>query len=67
MLEDLRNAAAESFEIEDTPPPAPPRRKKKPFLGMTAVQRFVLSLALFLTTVIVGALFLLLTGRIYLP
>lgn len=66
MLDDLRNAAAESFQVEETPPPAPPKRKKKPFLGMTAVQRFVLSLALFLTTLIVGALCLLLTGRIYL-
>lgn len=68
MLDDFRNAAAASFQEDETPPaPLLPKRKKRQFLGMTAVQRFVLALAIFLTTLIVGALCLILTGKIYLP
>lgn len=70
MLDDLRNSAAHSFE-EVSPPederveraPAQPR---EPFLGMTPQQRFVLALMLFLMVCVLGAFFLLITGKMVL-
>ena len=37
------------------------------FLGMTPIQRFILSVMIFLMTVILGAFFLILTGKVVLP
>lgn len=37
------------------------------FLGMTAVQRFVISLLFLMMVCILGAMFLLVTGSLYLP
>lgn len=71
MLDDLRNSS--SF-IEEEPPveeePQPKRftqRKKETFLGMTAPQRFALSLLLFLMVCVIGVFALLFTGSISLP
>ncbi len=43
---------------------APPPRPANPrFLGMTGIQRFILSVLLFLVVCVLGAMFLLITGK----
>jgi hypothetical protein len=75
MLDDLRNSS--SFEEEEEPleleeeeldaPSSRGYRRKEPFLGMTAPQRFVISLMLFIMTCVVGVLALVILEKIYLP
>jgi hypothetical protein len=69
MLDDLRNTA--STTNEPTPDSALPRsnaqKERGVFMGMSAVQRFVLALLLFLMSCVMGAGCLLLTGKIVLP
>lgn len=70
MLDDLRNSASQSSG--QTPDQAPfqdlnRQRQRPPFLGMSAVQRFVLALLLFLMSCVLGAGCLILTGKVYLP
>lgn len=77
MLDDFRNSAASSYEEpqpESTPTQSPPpasgrrtRRKQRLFLGMTAIQRFVLAVMIFFMTGILGTLCLLVTEKIYIP
>lgn len=71
MFEDLRNEA-NFIDDEETPPtevgtgvmrPALQERKET-FLGMTAQQRFILSLMLFFMVCILGVVALVLTGSI---
>ncbi len=67
MLADLRNSAAHSFE-EVSPPEderevRAPVRSREPFLGMTPQQRFVLALMVFMMVCVLGAFFLLITGK----
>ena len=62
MLDDLRHST-EFFEEEVRPV----EEDRPGFLGMTAGQRFVLVLMLFLMVVVLGALFLFVTDSIYLP
>lgn len=72
MLDDLRNS---SSYIEDEPDAKPPvdnyqparRRQKETFLGMTAIQRFIISLILFLLVCVLGTFALLFTNSIALP
>ncbi|MCS6994404.1 MAG: hypothetical protein N2117_05095 [Anaerolineales bacterium] len=74
MFDDLRNSDQPIFQGEELNKPQPvpkssgfsaPRKKKSgKFLGMTAVQRFVLSTLLFLTACMVSIVVLLVTGRI---
>jgi hypothetical protein len=72
MLDDLRNSS--SF-IDDEPPAEQEpvrqrvarRRKKDTFLGMTAQQRFIISLMLFLMVCLMGTFALLISGSIALP
>ena len=72
MLDDLRNSAAQSFQEEEPAPieasemDAQPRNSA-PFLGMTAAQRFVVALLLFLMTCVFGTFCLLATQKIVLP
>lgn len=71
MFEDLRNAAGsdlfEEVEEDESNPfetfaaAAVERR----FLGMTAAQRFIISLLLFGTVVVMGLTCLLVTGRVW--
>ncbi len=61
-------------EQEAAKPAAPPRRKVKAkraasnssgrFLGMTPFQRFALALMLFITVCMLGAMLLLVTGKV---
>jgi hypothetical protein len=72
MLDNLRESASQSpfFQENQTPPPdkpAPERRQRRPsgpFLGMTAAQRFILALMLFIITCLLGTLCLMVTEKI---
>ena len=68
MLDDLRNSAGSPFLDEE------PIEEEKPttrinsgnFLGMTAPQRFVVSLFLFFMVLILGVFLLILFQKVYL-
>ena len=71
MLDNLRDDAASSFYEEDTIPPeevevvqTPKRKKSGKLLGMTPIQRFILSVMLMITVCALGSVCLLLTNRI---
>lgn len=77
MLDDLRNSASKSFQEEEEDPnqaPAPrhevirlqkPRGERAPFLGMTAQQRFVVALLLFMMVSVMGVLVLVAAEKIF--
>ena len=70
MLDDLRNSATQFIEEEPPAPELKLERSASPtglFLGMTATQRFVLVLMIFLMVIVLGVLFLFATDSIYLP
>jgi hypothetical protein len=68
MLDDLRNSAEASFLDEDQLELENQyKAKEKRFLGMTAAQRFILSVLLFILVVVMGTLLLLVTGKMVLP
>ncbi len=73
MLDDLRNSSSfvdeeDNNEQEEVIAHRPARRRgKETFLGMTAQQRFILSLMMFLMVCMLGAAALILTGSIALP
>ncbi len=82
MFDGLRNDAANSSDfdapadpfVEEQPPvkpPAPPRRRSKKtskrILGMTPVQRFMMSVMIMIATCLLGAMCLLITGKFVLP
>ena len=66
MLDDLRNSAGSPFLDDD--PFKPAEEEKRPqggnFLGMTAPQRFVVSVFLFLMIVILGGFLLILFQKV---
>ncbi len=67
MLDDLRNSASHSFDEEPSEPKRERRRSKEPerlILGMTAAQRFVVALLLFVMVCVLGTLFLVLTEKV---
>jgi hypothetical protein len=73
MLDNLRESASQSpfFQEEPPPPeqkPSPSRKKGASgnFLGMTAVQRFVIALMLFMMVCVFGSFILLATEKIWL-
>ncbi len=79
MLDDLRNSAAKSFQEEEEEQEkdkmAPQThevirlrrspRDSGPFLGMTAQQRFVVALMLFLMVSVMGVLLLVATDKVF--
>ncbi len=79
MLDDLRNSAANSFQEEDEEKEqdkmAPQthevirlrhsRRESGPFLGMTAQQRFVVALLVFLMVSVMGVLLLVAADKVF--
>ena len=73
MLDDLRNTASsgpeEPVAPELVPSGIPPVRQSSrgSFLGMTAAQRFVLVLMLFIMTCILGTFCLIITQKVALP
>jgi hypothetical protein len=69
MLDDLRKSAESSYLEEEAALEAlrnQPEVEKK-FLGMTASQRFILALMLLILVVVLGTLFLLVSGKMILP
>ena len=81
MLDDLRDSVTESY-LEDEEEEfydaddldsimdggdQGGKGDRKPFLGLTPSQRFIIVLILFLMTCVLGAFCLVLTGRMYLP
>jgi hypothetical protein len=73
MLDNLRESASQSpfFQDDQTPPqdekPPEIRKPSRPFLGMTAPQRFVIALLILSMTCMLSALCLLVTEKIVLP
>jgi len=69
MLDDLRNTAEASFleeeSVQQREALRPPKEKR--FLGMTAAQRFILSVLMLILVVVMGTLMLLVTGKMVLP
>ncbi len=68
MLDDLRNSAASQPFEEDLPPEKPEvrrtlRRSRGPLFGMTAKQRFIIALMLFLMVLVLGTFCLVVTGK----
>jgi hypothetical protein len=73
MFDNLREQAnaspfyeeeAQFQEAAGTGNAPPPRASASRFLGMTAPQRFILSVLLMLTVCVLGAMCLLITGKI---
>lgn len=70
MLDDLRRAADDDFDIDEeeqdvfAEEETAPNQPERLFLGMTAVERMFLSIFLFMTTFVLGLAFLVATNRI---
>jgi hypothetical protein len=70
MFEDFRKQAEQSeFGDDDLNElrPQPQNGEEKRFLGMTAVQRFIIAALLFVMTVLLGFLLLIVTSKVVLP
>jgi hypothetical protein len=71
MLDDLRNSAEESFieedPLSDIDYENAGKPDKKPFLGMTAGQRFVIAIFVFLMVAVLGVFVLIVFQKIYPP
>jgi hypothetical protein len=75
MLDDLRNSST-FIDDDDEEPTAEEgyatsrsyrKQQKETFLGMTAQQRFIISLMLFMMVCVLGAFALVLSGSVVLP
>ena len=64
--DDIRNQFDDDFEFSEDQLWGDPEPKPQ-FLGMTPGQRFILAFLLFLTSVILSAFCLLVTGKVALP
>ncbi len=71
MLDDLRNEATTNTFFEDDDADflleGAPVRERGNFLGMTALQRFILSMMLLFSVCLLGSLCLLVTQRLVPP
>jgi len=76
MLDDLRSSSSFIDDEEETQDqeteavyhrPSRRQRKEQTFLGMTAQQRFIVSLMLFFMVFVLGMFALIVTGSITLP
>ncbi|GAB4482445.1 MAG: hypothetical protein Kow0088_25350 [Anaerolineales bacterium] len=67
-IDELREQASSQAFLEEAPEPVAeqPYRERR-FLGLTAFQRFVISILLFMIVCMTGAFFLLVTQRVVLP
>lgn len=67
MLDDLRQQASLSYG-EDAPTMEKRRKTSgKRILGMTPVQRLVITVMFFFITALIGSLCLLVSGKVFLP
>ncbi len=68
MLDDLRNAVRETYEEEKLQEQRRLEEKRlraaRPFLGLTAAQRFILAFTLFLILLVLAAFLLILFGKV---
>jgi hypothetical protein len=67
MLDDFREQASTSELYQEEPQIEEPPPRETHFLGMTPAQRMVIALLLMLIVLIIGAFFLLATGKIVPP
>lgn len=71
MLDDLRNSAGSGYVEEEPLDEAiyenAGKPEKKPFLGMSAGQRFVIALFIFMMVAILGVFILIVFQKIYPP
>jgi anti-sigma factor RsiW len=74
MLDDLRNSLMDPYDEEEVHEEKPQRQAPKAsrsssdtFMGMTAAQRFIVALMVLMMVCLLGAFFLLVTGKIALP
>ena len=76
MFDNLRDTnSGDDFFKDDSPQSRPEaaasvssrRSRSKNFLGMTALQRFILAVMLLFVVILLGSLFLLVTGSVVLP
>jgi hypothetical protein len=71
MLDDLRNSINEAYEeelaAEERILEEKHSRVRKPFLGMTPIQRFIISVIFFLMVAIIGITLLIVTQKIMPP
>ena len=70
MLDDIRKTASEPSQQENAPEPENRRPQPddgKKFLGMTAKQRFIISLLLLISICGLGSLCLVIFGKVYFP
>ncbi len=75
MFDDLRRSAQESYEKDQQPEPTPeveveeekPRKESATFLGLTAPQRFIISLFILMMTCLLGGFCLVLTDKVVIP
>ncbi len=70
MLDDLRNSASSPFLDENGFEPEPEEEMQEShgsFLGMSAAQRFVISLLIFFMVLIIGVFMLILFQKVFLP
>lgn len=65
-IDDIRNQFDDDFDFSEEEVWGEPEPKPE-FLGMTPVQRFILALLLFLTTLILSTFCLIVAGKIALP
>ena len=65
MLDDLRNSASHSFDEEPEEPKRNYHEPERLILGLTAAQRFVVALLLFIVVWIMGILFLVVTEKVF--
>ena len=71
MLDDLRNAVKDSLDEEET---HAQKKAEKPFsneprllFGMSAPQRFIVSVILLLLVIVLGLFILIITGKVAIP
>jgi hypothetical protein len=68
MFDNLREASTggDSHRDSDSGLPSPRRSSGRRIFGMSAGQRFLISILLLLTVVVMGVMCLLVTGRVFL-
>ncbi len=66
MFDNLREASTGGDSFRDSGLPAPRRPSGRRIFGMSAGQRFLISLLLLLTVIVMGVMCLLVTGKVFL-
>lgn len=67
MLDQFREEADASLRFEDNEDNPFEAPRKRPFLGMTPLQRFVIALMLLVIACVLSSFCLIVTGKIVLP